>query len=126
MQATCDAQRFAYTLGLTAHFAHPEVLLTGLSVDTMSFWLDSIGNRVRDGARFRDGMHVEGIFDRYPARFAALPQETRVRCLASAAAFYGERPFLVLQCLWPDKAGHFPDDPGFNPRLRGWQDLPQR
>jgi hypothetical protein len=105
---------FAYTVGLTVR-DHPELLITGLPDQVAHELLNDLARRVHHGnQRLRDGQILNDVIQGYPARL-------RLGCPVDAIqpgtvrAVYGPLAGAVLlQLLWPDNRGVFPDQPGWD------------
>lgn len=99
---------WAFSIGLFHSFGHPEVLLFGLPADAMRAILESLGERVKDGAVFRDGTESPEILQGCDVAFRAVARLWYPFVLSYANWFYRSRPFPVLQVLWPDRNREFP------------------
>ena len=66
---------FAYTIGLTVSFDHPEIVIFGLNddLDFMHEVLNELGARVRGGERFRHGDKKRDVLPGYTCPFARFP-----------------------------------------------------
>lgn len=102
--------QFAYTIGLTKTFNHPEVAIVGLSFDTMVSVLNRIGDLVRKGQKFEHGSTSSILLrDGYTCRF--LKAECNYgEWFGIGCRFYKHEPFVALQCVWPDRDHKFPWD----------------
>jgi hypothetical protein len=116
---------FAYTIGLQKTFGWPEIICFGLATDAM---VDILNNAV-DELRERiltpaPGIELTEVLNEYPARLAE-SKSIPFNYLGFAnwfAEYAGMRePLRKLQLLWPDKNGHFPDDPHCVPEVRQLQ-----
>lgn len=104
------APSFAYSIGLYEKLGHPEVIIFGLPLKTMHYILNEVGALVRKGKRFTDGASSNDVLEGYAVRFRAVTARESYARLGYACAFYGDRAFPVLQCVWPDKEHHFPGE----------------
>lgn len=121
----CGSPPFAYTVGLCA-FGHPELVIFGLGIDQAHAVLNSLGDRVRGGHRFNPDETV--TFDCWPHRLRLLPfrDDGDLPVLVSAQRFYQRTqtdPVPTMQCVWGDRWGRFPWDPGYDPPS-GLQPMP--
>ena len=71
---------FAYTVGLTETFGHPEIVLLGTWQHAHPF-LNAVGDLVRDGRRFETGDTSEEVLDGFVVRFDPVSE----RCQTDAA-----------------------------------------
>jgi hypothetical protein len=118
-----EGPAFAYSIGLFKNFGHPEAIIFGLDVKLMHRMINLIGEEVRQGHRFTDGDSASGILEGYDVRFLSVASRHYHEHVGYARWFYNGDDFPVLQCLWPDKKGRFPTEPGFTKALRSRQPL---
>ena len=116
-----EGPAFAYSVGLFENLGHPEIVVLGLDLDVMHRLINLIGEEVKRGRRLADGEVVSGILDGYDVRFLDVARRHYPERFGYARRYYKGDDFSVLQCLWPDRRGHFPTDPGFPESLRARQ-----
>jgi hypothetical protein len=114
-----DDDGFAYSVGLFHRYEHPEIIVFGQKPDWQGAMLNVIAERIREGERFREGVPYTDLLEGYACRFRA------VRARESYDAYLGwdlwyysavsplESLVPVLQFVWPDKDGRFPDAAGY-------------
>lgn len=100
----------AHTIGLQQSYGHPEIVILGLKMPLMMEILGDLGERVASGAKLSASDELDDVLEGYPVRFQSVLPVGHERFLPGANEFYGEAGFKALQCLWPDKEGHFPGD----------------
>jgi hypothetical protein len=108
-----DGPSFAYSIGLFQNFGHPEIIIFGLDVEVLHGMINIIGEEVRQGRRYADGESASGVLEGFDVRFQVVARGHYHEHLGYARWFYKDDDFSVLQCLWPDRQGRFPADPGF-------------
>jgi len=118
---------FTYSAGLYLNFEHPEVLLMGLHPQTaraivMKIRDDAIKGVILTSQSVRHDLFSDGR----PVRFRAVEQDCYLDYLGRNCNLYfslfmasavGDFGFPVLQAIWPDKQGFFPDDPRCDERF---------
>ena len=104
---------FAYTVGLTYTYGHPELVLVGRWQYAHGI-LGAAVELVHEGARLAPGDESDEVLEGYPVRFGAVADDRRRELLTHAGWLYGDRPFAALQVILPDGAGRMPDDPGYD------------
>jgi hypothetical protein len=116
------APAWAYTIGLHETAGHPELAMFGLPLDDLHAALNQMGALIRSGRVFEPGEH-DGIFEGLPC--AVRPVEPRWMDVffGNAAWHYKDAAVPLLQCFWPDAAGRFPWQDGFDASWRS--DQPQ-
>jgi hypothetical protein len=108
---------FAYSVGLQHSYGHPEIIMFGLRHETMHAIINMIGERVKAGARFAPGQVSDELLNGYDVVFRPVDPRWHEEFFGQAIDFYAEAGFTALQCVWPDRAGLFPWQPGFDSRL---------
>jgi hypothetical protein len=64
------ARSWAYTIGLSAGFDHPELVITGVTMETAGRILNEIGETIRAGAHFTHGQCFVDDQERHAARLS--------------------------------------------------------
>lgn len=123
------ACEFSYSVGLYLNFLHPEILLMGLHPATAH----GIICRIRDAASegeflAADAVRCDLFADGRAVRFRPVPQERYLDYLGRNCNLYfslflrgaalDDFKFPVLQGVWSDKEGRFPDDPDCDPGFK--------
>jgi hypothetical protein len=115
------APEFTYSVGLYLHFLHPELLLMGLHPNTAHDFITKLRDEASQGSMLTsDSVRCDLFEDGRPVRFRTVPQERYLDYLGRNCNFYyslfrkasglPDFGFPVLQAIWPDRGGHFPDD----------------
>jgi hypothetical protein len=117
------APPWAYTIGLWISHQGPELTMFGLPVEHMTIILNSIGERIANGAVIEAGDELDGIC---PCSLAIRPVRSSWRSttlFTVSDRYYGYVRPACLQVVWPDRKGRYPGDPGFQPRYEGRQPM---
>ena len=116
-----------FTVGLTASHGHPELVVVGLDDASdggaTHELLAAAAEFIVDGRRFEAGATTTELLVDYECAIAGVAPDARRTRLPFLETFYGERPFDVLQIVWPDRGGRFPWDDGCDPSLGTRQPL---
>jgi hypothetical protein len=108
---------FAYTAGLSK-FGSPEMVIVGLDPDTSGSVLNSIGDSIRSGMRFRDGDEATNILENdTPVRFRTISEDAVSTLLGVAVELFADKvsgKLQALQVIWPDRKGAWPGDVNFS------------
>lgn len=107
---------FAFSIGLFHTLGHPEILIMGLPAEVAHQLINDMGDAIRAGERFEAGRRYDDIAAGFPLAFVAMDERYYREYLGYALWFYRGPNFPVLQCLWPDKEGLFPGEPGYDSR----------
>jgi hypothetical protein len=108
-----DAQRFAYSIGLTRTHKHPELVCFGLREEVLHWIINEISDRMASGEQFKDGDRVAGLIEGYDCVLKRMQRGTYRQYLGYALWFYQGDEFEALQIVWPDMQGRYPWDPGY-------------
>jgi hypothetical protein len=114
---------YAYSVGLTKSFDHPELVVVGLDDETMQELINDIGDAIESRRSFKDGDVSPDFLEGYDVAFRSVPAPLHAAQFAWAARYYGEAPFSVLQVVYPDRDRRWPWDAGVDPELRKAQPL---
>ena len=105
----------SYTVGLPYSHDHPELALVGpLPDDRAHDILWEVVHLIEDGRVFAAGDESDEILVGYATRFGPVSQHWKKEVLTFADWAARRKPFEALQILLPDKAGRFPDEPGYD------------
>lgn len=103
---------FAFTVGITTSFQHPELLIVGLEIAPMHRLLNALGEEIRAGRRYAPGEVVsdllEGSFDCVTVK---VERTHYPEWLGYARWYHQGDEFEVLQVVWPDKSNVLPTTP---------------
>lgn len=106
---------WAFSTGLFFSFAHPEIILLGLELNTCISLVNEVGTQVKNGKRFEsNGEYPDILAGSYRCAFREVSRSYYKDYLGVAIWFYEHDTFPVLQCIWPDKTGKFPWQAGCN------------
>ena len=113
-----DSPSFAYTAGLYRTFAHPEVIILGLGLDTMHQLLNDVAASVREGRRFAAGDVTDEILEGYDVTFRAIPERHYRPYLGWANWFNEGLAYPALQLIYPDRERRWPWELGVTESFR--------
>jgi hypothetical protein len=109
---------FVNSIGLYHTFQQPEIIIFGLnSIATMSQIINNIGDEMRNGAGFEDWYESDQILEGNSCMFRNVERDIYPEYLGHAMWFYEGPDFPALQCVWPDRNGHYPWEAGFPSEL---------
>ncbi|MFT3722487.1 MAG: DUF4262 domain-containing protein [Hyphomonadaceae bacterium] len=122
---------FSFTTGFWVNADHPELVIFSMK-DTLAhqvFW-DAFGE-AKAGRKLLVGKRTDAVFANLPAYAFTVTKKHYADHLGWSRWFYAGDDFPCLQIVWPDRAGLFPWETGFDrafkddqPDLteRGWVD----
>ncbi|WP_019010945.1 DUF4262 domain-containing protein [Deinococcus aquatilis] len=115
---------FAFTVGLSLNYQHPEVILIGLDLELMHRVLNAIGEDVKAGQQhYESGLRFSNLLEGYDCAFVSVATAQHREYLGTLVWFYSNQPFSAVQCVWPDKLGQYPWDSAAHPQFRSRQPI---
>jgi hypothetical protein len=120
-----DRPPFNYTVGLHRH-ATPELIVFGLPFELGQYVCNHLGRRLKDrDLEPTDGLLVEGVIVKFPVKLRHLGRIAKFRddsemshfgYLTRYAEYKASDPTTieVVQVLYPDKQGRYPDEAGYD------------
>jgi hypothetical protein len=118
-----EAPEYAFSVGLYHTFDHPEIIIFGLPHQTAGRLINVIGRQVQSGKRFQANEVSNDVAEGLPVVFKMVPKDSYREYLGYALWFYRSLDFPVLQCVWPDKAGLFAWQDGYDHRYDQFQPI---
>lgn len=108
---------FAFSVGLYLNHDHPEIVVMGFPHDKAGAIINSVGAYIRDGGRIKPGERYSQFVIGREVIFRPVHDAQYGEYLGSGLWFYQSLlpdSFPALQLVWPDNAGLFPWEAGFN------------
>jgi len=111
---------FSYTTGFLLKDS-PEFIVFSLKREIAHdvFW--DLYREAADEARRAVGVRRDDIFGNLPAYLFRVADRYQREYLGWSRWFYGKEVIPTLQLVWPDRAGKFPWQPGFDEEFRNDQ-----
>ena len=108
---------FAFTVGLFYQYLHPEILIMGLPHEVAHKLLASAKNIIHKGGSIQPWSALEEVAS-FPLMALPIHLNHYREHLGYATWFYESlpEPFPAIQLVWPDKAGVFPWQEGYDQR----------
>jgi len=112
-----EGPAYAFSVGLYHTFEHPEIIIFGLPHETAGRMINIIGRQVQSGTRIKANDVSNDVAEGFPVAFKMVPKDFYRQYIGYALWFYRSIDFPVLQCVWPDKAGRFAWQDGYDHRF---------
>ena len=105
-----ETSEFSYSVGLTYSYGQPEVLIYGLNRDVATDILNQVASLMETGTKFRDKDISLDVLDGFECKFMKV-HKSHYRNHVGWTIWLNDysNDFELLQLVWPDKAGSFPD-----------------
>lgn len=111
-EATEYLPSFAYTIGLWENYKHPELIIFGLTPDTLHSILNLGGDMVKDGKQLILNEESDKLFENSKAFILEVNQANLKDYFGYGIQFNGDE-FPAYQIVWTDRNHKFPWDEGF-------------
>jgi hypothetical protein len=113
VSSTSYCPSFAYSIGLTQTYNHPEIICFGLSNDLGHAIINDIAEIIKSGERFEAGKISTEIFKDSKAAFINVDKRNISDYFGAALNYYGEKIFDALQVVWTDRNDKLPWEDNF-------------
>lgn len=111
-----DDPPFAYTVGLTETFGHPEIFIVGFGFQMSQNVLNSAADAIRRGHRLDSNKLADEVIQNFPVAVRTLGKKQAGARGKVARARYAPKGFEAVQMFLPDASGRFPWDPACDPK----------
>lgn len=116
-----EGSGFSYTTGFCVSAKHPDFIIFGLKSDIARDVLWDLYRDAKAGHRLPTSVLTDQAFGNFPAYAFPVAKRYHADYLGWSRWFYGGDDFECLQLVWPDGAGVFPWQQGFDAALRNVQ-----
>ncbi len=124
--STSYCPSFAYSIGLTKSFNHPEIICFGLPNDLGHAIINDIAELIRNGETFKAGNISTNIFQNSKAAFINVDKRNIKDYFGAALNYYEDSEFDALQVVWTDRNDNLPWEDNFEDEFRFQQPLLDR
>lgn len=112
---------FAYTVGLTHTYNQPEFIIFGLPPSVAHGILGILAQAAKNGTMPPLDELCDQLVEDYSCALIPVPREQYKGRVSATLWYYAEKPFSLIQVVWPDAKGLFPWDENFDPTLKPYQ-----
>lgn len=99
---------FAYSIGLTKSYNHPEIICFGLSNNLAHEIINDVAEIVKKGEIIESGKIYSEFFKDSRATFLEVDRENISDYFGAGLNYYGNYKFNALQLIWTDRNDKFP------------------
>ena len=116
---------FAYTIGLWKNYGHPELIVFGLTTETLHEVLNIGGEKIKQGKKLETDTLTDDFFQNSKSILIEVDQSNIKDYFGYAIEFYGKQ-FPAFQIVWTDRSDHFPWEEGYEDEFKYQQPLLDR
>jgi hypothetical protein len=106
--STSYCPSFAYSIGLTQTYNHPEIICFGLPNDLGQAIINDIAEIIKNGEKFESGKISTEIFKDSRSAFINVDKRNIDDYFGAALNYYGDKGFDALQVVWTDRNDKLP------------------
>jgi hypothetical protein len=117
---------FAYSVGLTETFNHPEIICFGLSTELMHQLINDVAEIIREEGKLDLNKEYSNVFENSRAKFLQIDKKNIEDYFGVAIKYFGTTKINGLQLIWTDRNNKFPWENGFEEEFRFKQPLLDR
>lgn len=115
--ADAEGPGFSFTTGFWLNAQHPEVIVCGLKSEVAHDILWDLFRDAKSGKPIAIGQRTLDVFGNFPAYAFPVAERFYADHLGWSRWFYAGDSFPCVQIVWPDRAGVFPWEEGFDVTL---------
>ena len=113
VKPTAYLSSFAYSVGLSKTYNHPEIIIFGLSNDLGHEIINDVAELIKKGEIIEIGKIYTNIFKNSKATFLRVDKRNIEDYFGVALEYYNETPFDAIQLIWTDRNDKFPWEENF-------------
>lgn len=117
---------FAYSIGLTETFGHPEIICIGLPGDLAHQIINDVAELIKQTGHITTDKEYDNVFKDSRATFLKVDKRNIEDYFGVALEYYTDRPFDALQLVWTDRNDKFPWEENFEEEFTYIQPLLDR
>ena len=99
---------FAYSIGLTKSYNHPEIICFGLSNNLAHEIINDVAEIVKKGEIIESGKIYSEIFKDSRVTFLEVDKKNIPDYFGAGLNYYGNEKFNAFQLIWTDRNDKFP------------------
>lgn len=116
-----DRPGFSFTTGFWVNAEHPELIMFSIPDEIAHAVYWDVFREAKAGRPLTIGKRTDQVFANLPAYLFPVAKRFYADHLGWSRWFYGGDKFPCVQVIWPDRAGVFPWEKGFDPAFAGDQ-----
>lgn len=113
VDSTNYSPSFAYSIGLTKTYNHPEIICFGLPNDLSHEIINDVAELVKNGEIIESRKNYSNIFINSRAMFLEIDKRNISDYFGAGLNYYDNEEFNALQLVWTDRNDKFPWEENF-------------
>ena len=117
---------FAYSIGLTKTFNHPEIICFGLRTELLHQLINDVAEIIKEEGELNLNKEYDNVFENSRAKFLQIDKRNIEDYFGVAIKYYGTTEINGFQLIWTDRNNKFPWEDGFEEVFKFKQPLLDR
>jgi hypothetical protein len=109
-----NSPSFCYSTGIYKSFGIPEIFISSLPQNLSSTLMANYVEKFKQTRDVPINVRVDDLTDRFPVYLIDVPEIKLTDYVLSTIRFYNGDPYKYVQLIYPDTAGHFPNDADYD------------
>lgn len=105
---------FCYSTGIFKSLGIPEIFISSLPQNLSGTLIRNYVDRFKSAGSLPLNTKLDELTDRFPVYLIEVQEEKLKDFVLSSIRFYKDAPYKYIQLIYPDTAGYFPNDPGYD------------
>lgn len=126
IESTDYLPSFAYSVGLTETYNHPEIICFGLKTELLHQLINDVAEIIKTEGRINLNKEYENIFQNSRAKFLQIDKRNIEDYFGVAVKYFRTNEINGLQLIWTDRNNKFPWENGFEDEFKFKQPLLDR
>jgi hypothetical protein len=105
---------FCYSTGIYKSFGIPEIFISSLPQNLSHGLIENYVNKFKGSSSIPVDKKIDDLTDRFPVYLIDVPTDKLADYVLSTIRFYNKLDYKYLQLIYPDTAGRFPKDVGYD------------
>jgi hypothetical protein len=105
---------FCYSTGIFKSFGIPEIFISSLPQNLSNTLIQSYVDKFKDATQVPLNIRLDDLTERFPVYLIEVTEDKLTDYVLSSISFYNSNPYKYVQLIYPDTAGHFPNDAGYD------------
>lgn len=98
---------FSYSIGFTQTYNHPEIIITGLSIELRNHLINDLAKNIKLGETYNKNCRYDDLLENNDVIFLEVLPEFYAEYFGFGRDLIGYN-IKALQCFYPNKLGRFP------------------
>ena len=126
LESTEYLPSFAYSVGLTKTFNHPEIICFGLRTELLHQLINDVAEIIKEEGKLNPNKEYDNIFENSRAKFLQIDKRNIEDYFGVAIKYFETTEINGLQLVWTDRNNKFPWEDGFEEEFKFKQPLLDR